>query len=199
MELKLSIPMLATAVLAVAGCFNEPEPAYKSVPAESRLYLNDKGLKDLKSTDLSKVGDYLNLDRNELTDVSEVAKLTELKWLRLNDNRLAALPDLKALTKLRRIYLRNNQFAAVPETLKDLPALTDVDLTGNRQLKEVPEWLAKKGGLKNLSFTRTSVGKLPDDLSAWCKLQCLQLGELNLSAEEMSRIRKALPDVAIVF
>ena len=31
------------------------------------------------------------------------------------------------------------------------------------------------------------------------KLQSLQLGDLNISAAEMARIRKALPDVAIVF
>ena len=190
--------LLATALAAVAGCFNEPEPAYRSVPAESRLYLPDKGLEDLKATDLTKVGDYLNLDRNALTNVDPVAKLAGLKWLRLNDNRLTALPDLKALTQLRRIYLKNNRLAEVPATLKDLPALTDVELSGN-PIREVPAWLAAKKGLKNLSFNATRLTKLPDDLSAWATLQSLQLGELNLSAAEMARIRKALPKVAIVF
>ena len=189
------------------GCFNEPEPAYKSVPAENRVYLSDKGLKDLKSCDQLGSGkdsasplalDYVNLDRNQLTNVDEVASLSGLKWLRLNDNRLAALPDLKALVNLRRIYLKNNKFTAVPETLKDLPALTDVELSGN-PIKEIPAWLAAKKGLKNLSFSRTQVTKLPDDLSAWTSLQCLQLGDLNLPAVEMARIRKALPNVAIVF
>ena len=33
--------------LLITGCFNEPEPAYKSVPAEHRVYLSDKGLKAL--------------------------------------------------------------------------------------------------------------------------------------------------------
>ena len=190
--------LAVAAMVAVAGCFNEPEPAYKSVPAESRLYLNDKGLQDLASVDLAKVGDYLNLDRNALTNVDKVATLAGLKWLRLNDNRLTALPDLKALANLRRIYLKNNRFAAVPETLKDLPALTDVDLSGN-PLKEIPAWLAAKPGLANLSFSRTQLSKLPDDLSAWGSLKVLQLGDLALPAEEMARIRKALPGVAIVF
>ncbi len=190
--------LLATALAAVAGCFDEPEPAYRSVPAESRLYLQDRGLSDLKATDLSKVGDYLNLDRNALTNVDPVATLAGLKWLRLNDNRLTALPDLKALTQLRRIYLKNNRLAEVPATLKDLPALTDVELSGN-PIREVPAWLAAKKGLKNLSFNATHLTKLPDDLSAWTTLQSLQLGELNLSAAEMARIRKALPKVAIVF
>lgn len=185
-------------LLGVTGCFNEPEPAYKSVPAESRLYLSDGSLGDLRATDLAKVGDYLNLDRNALTNVDPVATLTGLKWLRLNDNRLSALPDLKELVNLRRIYLRDNRFATVPETLKDLPSLTDIELSGN-PIKEIPAWLAAKKGLKNLSFNRTQITKLPDDLSAWATLQSLQLGDLNLSAAEMARIRVALPKVAIGF
>ena len=181
----------------LVGCFNEPEPAYKSVPAENRVYLSDQGLKAVPA-DLNAKADYLNLDRNQLEKADGVEKLVELKWLRLNDNKLTALPDLKALVNLRRIYLRNNKFASVPETLKDLPALTDIDLSGN-PVKEIPTWLAEKKGLKNLSFSRTQLTKLPENLEAWKSLQCLQLGDLNISAAEMARIRKALPGVAIVF
>jgi len=174
--------------LTLSGCFDEPEPAYKTVPAESRVYLQEKGLKDLKKTDLSKVGDYLNLDRNQLTNVNEVATLAGLKWLRLNGNQLSSLPDLKALVNLRRIYLKDNRFTVVPETLKELPALTDIDLSGN-PITEVPEWLAKKQGLENLSFSRTRLTKFPEDLSAWKSLKTLQLGDLNLDPKEMARIR----------
>jgi len=189
--------MLVAAVLAaVTGCFNEPIPAKDVVPAANRVYLQDRGLKAFPS--VVSTADYLNLDRNQLSSVAGVEKLAALKWLRLNDNQLTALPDLKALLSLRRIYLRNNRFAEVPATLKDLPSLTDVDLSGN-PIKSVPEWLAKKGGLKNLSFSRTQIKTLPEDLSAWGSLQSLQLGELGLSPAEMARIRKALPNVAIVF
>ena len=188
--------IILLALCAATGCFNEPEPAYKSVPAENRIYLSDKGLKTLPEVNAK--ADYLNLDRNQLEKADGVEKLTELKWLRLNDNKLAALPDLKGLVKLRRIYLRNNKFASVPETLKDLPALTDIDLSGN-PVKDVPQWLAEKKGLKNLSFSRTQVTNLPENLEAWKTLQCLQLGDLNISAAEMARIRAALPNVAIVF
>ena len=183
-------------IVLLSGCFNEPEPAYKSVPAENRVYLNDKALKAVPSVNAK--ADYLNLDRNQLEKADGVEKLTGLKWLRLNDNKLAALPDLKGLVNLRRIYLRNNRFTAVPETLKDLPALTDIDLSGN-PVKEVPQWLAEKKGFKNLSFSRTQVTKLPENLEAWTSLQCLQLGDLNISAAEMARIRSVLPNVAIVF
>lgn len=197
------IQTLAIGALAlVAGCFDEPVPARETVPPEARAYLNDRGLNDLRgaSSNLSYgVGiDYLNLDRNQLTNVDEVVSLTGLKWLRLNGNRLSALPDLSSLVNLRRIYLRNNLLPSVPATLESLPNLTDIDLSGN-PIREVPEWLAKKGGLENLSFSRTLVTKLPDDLSAWKGLHSLQLGELKLSLQEMKRIRAALPDVAIVY
>ena len=193
------VPVVA--LCAAAGCFDEPTPAYKTVPAEARVYLKDMSLGDLKGRAdvlMPDVVDYVNLDRNQLTNVDEVAALKGLKWLRLNDNRLAALPDLKALVSLRRIYLKNNRFESVPEQLRDLPELTDIDLSGN-PVKEIPDWLAEKKGLKNLSFSRTRLTRLPDDLSAWKGLQSLQLGDLKLSATEMARVRKELPDVAIVF
>lgn len=193
--------VLAVAALsaAVAGCFNEPEPAYKTVPEGARVYMKDMGLSDLKglSLDASRI-DYLNLDRNALTNVDEVASLARLKWLRLNGNRLSSLPPLAGLTSLRRIYLSGNLFTEVPEALKDLPSLTDIDLSGN-PVSEIPEWLAKKEGLQFLSFSRTRITRLPDDLSAWKRLKALQLGDLQISPAEMARIRKALPDVAVVF
>ena len=192
---------LAAALAAAAGCFNEPEPAYKSVPDAARVYLQDKALKDFasaaKGLDPSVV-DYINLDRNAITNLDGIAAFTGLKWLRLNDNRLKTLPSLASLTSLRRIYLRDNRFAEVPDALKDAAVLTDIELSGN-PITEIPAWLAEKRGLSNLSFNRTRLQKLPADLSAWEDLKSLQLGELRLDASEMARIRKALPRVAIVF
>lgn len=185
------------ALVAAGGCFNEPVPATETVPAANRVYLSDKALVEIP--EVNPQADYLNLDRNRLTNAAPVAALTNLKWLRLNDNRLSELPDLSKLTLLRRIYLRNNRFTAVPATLKDLPALTDIDMSGNTSLKEVPDWLAAKKGLKNLSFSRTQVTKLPENLEAWKSLHSLQLGDLRIAPSEMARIRKALPKTAIVF
>lgn len=187
-------------VALVAGCFDEPTPAEQTVAKEARVYLSEKGLKDLSSVTFAAADkmDYLNLDRNELTNVNEVASIKGLKWLRLNNNQLSKLPQLSGLTKLRRIYLKNNRFDKVPEELKDLPDLTDIDLSGN-PITEIPDWLAKKEGLENLSFSRTQITKLPEDLTAWKNLLSLQLGDLKLSAAEMARIRAALPGVAIIF
>lgn len=191
-----SIPILAAALVAVAGCFNEPVPADQVVPAGARVYLKERGLTtlapSLAALDPSVV-DYLNLDRNALTNIVGVEKFTALKWLRLNENRLTDLPDLSSLARLRRLYLRGNRLTKVPETIRDLPALTDLDLSGN-PIAEVPDWLARKKGLENLSFSNTKIKSLPADLSAWKGLKSLQLGGLSLSPEEMRRIRAQLFD-----
>ena len=194
--------MIVALALAAAGCFNEPTPASATVPEGARLYLQDRALRDLSSCrDLLKpeLVDYVNLDRNELEEFPvELTTLTGLKWLRLNRNRLSALPDLSPLVNLRRIYLRGNRFTEVPEALKSLPALTDVDLSQN-PISEVPAWLVEMKGLENVSFSDTLVKKLPEDLSGWRNLTSLQLGGLRLPADEMARIRVALPKVTIVF
>ena len=196
--------MLTIPASILAGWFNEPTPAYKQVPKEARIYLQDRNLKDLKQVqELFKAGDiidYVNLDRNELEVFpEELLSLKGLKWLRLNGNKLTQIPALDNLVNLRRIYLRDNNLTAVPEGLKNLPRLTDIDLSGNSKIKEVPEWLAKKEGLEHLSFSRTSIIRLPEDLSAWKSLKSLQLGELQMSLNEMARIRAALSETAIVF
>lgn len=198
-RLTLAGALVCAAFAALTGCFNEPTPEEQAVPEGAHVYLQDKKLGDLsnENLDAAKIV-YLNLDRNALTNVAPVAALTHLKWLRLNHNRLTSLPDFAALKDLRRVYLANNRLSAVPETLKDLPSLTDIELSGN-PIAEVPTWLAQKEGLLFLSFNRTKIQKLPDDLSAWRTLKALQLGSLNLSPEEMARIRKALPKTAIVF
>ena len=127
-------------------------------------------------------------------------RLNELKTQGMEYNqRMEELEKVEYPKPLRDfIYDTYNAFAEVPEQLKDLPSLTDIELSGN-PIKEVPEWLAQKKGLEFISLSRTLVERLPADLSAWKGMKVLQLGELKMSPEEMARIRKALPDVAIVF
>ena len=53
--------------------------------------------------------------------------------------------------------------------------------------------------LKAVSFNNCSVKKLPDDLSGWRGLDSLSLGACPIPADEMKRIRSALPKVALMF
>ena len=219
---------VAASAFAPAGCYDEPVSAEATVPAEKRIYLKntdlghltvetvyEKGLiHDSYWTNLSsrvdlekfnskvlKSVDYLNLDCNKFTNVDAIVEFPALKWLRLNSNNLSSLPTngFARLSKLRRIYLADNRFTAVPKQLEELPSLKEIDLSGNVGIKEIPDWMAKKQGFEDLSFSGTSIEKLPEDLSAWRFLRLLRLGELKMSVGEMKRIREALPDTTVVF
>ena len=144
--------------------------------------------------------DYLNLDNNSIKELPEsMSKLTGLKWLRLNGNQLKEVPaSLVALKNLRRIYLKKNGLTAVPEVVKEWTSLEDISLDGN-PVAAIPDWLVAMPKLRAVSLNNTRVEKLPDDLSAWKNLDMLSLGSCPIPKGEMQRIRKALPDVAIVF
>ena len=144
--------------------------------------------------------DYLNLDNNAIKEIpAGVGSLKGLKWLRLNRNGIKEVPAaLATLKNLRRVYLKRNSLAAVPEVAKEWTALEDISLDGN-PIATIPDWLVAMPNLRAVSLNDTRVSKLPDDLSAWKDLDMLSLGSCPIPKEEMQRIRKALPDVAVVF
>lgn len=59
--------------------------------------------------------------------------MTALEDLHLSENRLRGLPStLSNMASLRRVYLDNNLLSGpIPKALGDLPALQDIDLSGN--------------------------------------------------------------------
>jgi Leucine-rich repeat (LRR) protein len=144
--------------------------------------------------------DYLNFDGNAIKEIPDyMSKLTGLKWLRLNGNKIKSIPPaLSTLKNLRRIYLKKNGLTEVPQVIKSWTSLEDISLDGN-PITSIPDWLTAMPNLRALTLNDTRVTKLPADLSAWKNLDMLSLGSCPISKEEMQRIRKALPNVAIVF
>ena len=144
--------------------------------------------------------DYLNLDGNAIGEIpASVGGLVRLKWLRLNGNRIKELPaSLATLKDLRRIYLKQNELSAVPEVMKEWTELEDVSLDEN-PIASVPDWMVAMPNLRRVSLNGTRITRLPADLKPWRRLDLLALGGCHVPADEMRRIRKELPDVAIVF
>ena len=205
---KGSIPQGALSRLASVKMIDLSERGTATVPPE---VLELKGIKEfyfasngmVAIPDLSAWADtldYLNLDNNAIKEIpAHAGNLKRLKWLRLNGNGIKEVPAaLSSLKNLRRIYLKRNSLTEVPAVVKEWTALEDISLDGN-PIASIPDWMVAMPNLRAVSLNDTRVSKLPDDLSAWKDLDMLSLGSCPVSGEEMRRIRKALPDVAIVF
>tara|TARA_Y100000588_G_C13888799_1_gene767753 strand:+ start:278 stop:751 length:474 start_codon:yes stop_codon:yes gene_type:complete len=100
------------------------------------LELDSKQLTDV--TDLEKLSQLksLHLPHNKLTDVKGLEKLTQLKELVLDDNQLTDVKGLKNLTKLEGLWLPRNQLTDV-KGLEKLTRLKELDLEDNPDLTKV--------------------------------------------------------------
>ena len=84
-------------------------PPLKGLKALRRLVLRDTRISDISGLDsLSKTLTELNLERNVISDISPLAKLTRLKRLELNGNIISDVSPLAGLTNLEHLNLQNN-------------------------------------------------------------------------------------------
>ena len=127
--------LLICAVVVLVGCaststswVSDPsDPNNVKIEKLIRGSSNHGGLNkptgELTKAELEKV-EFLNLERNQLTDVKGLEKLTQLTLLHLNDNQLTDVKGLEKLTQLNILSLRNNPDltkAQIDELQKALP------------------------------------------------------------------------------
>ena len=82
----------------------------------------------------------LGLRGNQIVDITPLKQLTNLDFLSLADNQIADLTPLKQLTNLTDIYLDNNQIAQIADLtpLKQLTNLKRLGLRGNQIVDLIP-------------------------------------------------------------
>ena len=121
--------LLICAVVVLVGCgplITDPI-LEKAIRAEL-----EKPTGELTEADLEEVTK-LRLSYNQLTDVTGLEKLTNLKYLELNNNQLTEVPKgLEKLTQLLELSLDSNQLTEVPKGLEKLTQLNRLNLLGNR-------------------------------------------------------------------
>ena len=102
------------------------------IEKEIRLQLK-KPTGELTKADLKKVTD-LWLNVGQLTEVPKgLEKLDQLEWLNLNDNQLTDVTGLEKLTKLEELNLTGNKLTNV-KGLEKLTKLTFLNLSNNPDL-----------------------------------------------------------------
>ena len=139
---------------AVPNVNNADEVTYTHLAAITKLYLRDRGIKSLKSSDFSDLTaltglylsnnsitdipplqdltnlTYLDLSYNSITDISPLRNMTSLTTLHLFYNSITDISPLEDLTALTYLYLYDNSITDV-SPLEDLTNLTNLSLSGN--------------------------------------------------------------------
>uniref|UniRef100_A0A8D2JDW4 Malignant fibrous histiocytoma amplified sequence 1 n=1 Tax=Varanus komodoensis TaxID=61221 RepID=A0A8D2JDW4_VARKO len=110
-----------------------------------------------------------------------LGELRQLEELDLSFNRLCHLPEeaLARLQQLRTLDVDHNQLPAFPSVLLGLGALEELDCSGNRLLRALPEGISallQRLKMLNLSSNlRNQLTVLPAGLSQLCQLRTLWL------------------------
>jgi hypothetical protein len=82
-------------------------------------------------TDVYSASERLNLSRNQISDITPLAELTNLEILELNNNRISDVTPLIELKKLNWLYLSDNQISD-PSPLAELTGLRALALSNNQ-------------------------------------------------------------------
>jgi internalin A len=114
---------------------------------------------------------YLHLDRNRINDISPIVDLTGLTFLCLESNQISDLTPLSNLTKLTELYLTANQIDDITP-LSNLARLTLL-LLGNNQINDLAP-LADLVELETLDLQSNDVTNLAP-LSGLVRLHTLDL------------------------
>ena len=122
---------------------------------------------------------WLNLNFNQISDISSLAGLINLKYLYLNGNQISDISSLAGLTNLEYFYLDTNPISDI-SSLAGLTNLTWLDLNTN-QISDI----SSLAGLTNLEQLYLN-GNQVSDISSLAGLTNLK--DLNLNVNPISDI-----------
>jgi len=174
---RMQKTILMIVAVALVGCastplFNPNNKDHVAIEKEIRKRAN-KPTGELTKADFEKVTRFA-LDRNGLTNISPLARLTQLEDITLSHNNLTDVSAVEGLTQLRRLNLKDNQ-------------LTD------GQLKHL-------AGLKQLVILDLYRNQFTDisALAGLTQLESLNLdNNPDLTKAQIAELQKALPKCKI--
>lgn len=190
-----------------------PYPITSCFPLQlEELYLNSNDLESI-SDDISKLSNLkvLDLSSNHLLRLPPtIADLQQLEILNLGidlykigfapytkRNHLLELPsEIGNLKKLRILNLSSNLLRSIPKELTQLRQLEKLNLNWN-QLKNLPADIGDLTSLKELKIVGNQLTKIPQSIIKLKKLKLLELGNNQINEQEITRLKKKLPNCKI--
>jgi hypothetical protein len=134
----------------------------------SILNLREKGVKNVNDIKLPE-DEYvkieeIDLSHNLINHLDGIQRFSNIRRLKLNNNKIYNIEMLNNLELLQDLSLRNNLISNA-ETTISLPNLEFLDLSGNRELTKIPEWLNSLPALKSVKFMNCNLKEFSDSTS----------------------------------
>ena len=157
-------------------------------PPLEELFLKDNALNCIQGLREISTLRVLNLEANQLTDLSVLERLPNLEQLSANMNRLSAMPVLTSphLQKLELYHNRICSFSA--EHLQHMASLTHLDLGRNKLCAVSGEALSRCQLLSQLVLSQNQIAEVPHPL------YLPNLRSLWLSGNKLCNLKKWIRD-----
>ncbi len=170
----------------------------------TELDLSDKGITEITQEEMEALAKYypgllrLELGENNLSGLpSSIGNLKKLTFLNISTNNLTELPkSIGNLTSLRIIHLFDNLLTSLPESIGNLKNLKALHI-GINQLDTLPQSIRKLTELQYLDVRNNKLTTLSELIGGLRKLDEINVHHGQLSEQEISRIKAALPHIKI--
>ena len=133
-----------------------------SIYTKEKLNLRDQNIKNIFEL---KVPDdnysftkELDLSNNLIKTVKGIEKFTNLEKLNLNNNKISTLEEFDKLNNLKVLNLRNNDVASL-EGLCNIKNLIKIDISGNMQIIEIPDFVSGHPSLESIVMSNCNIKK----------------------------------------
>jgi Leucine-rich repeat (LRR) protein len=202
---KIILPLLAVVILSGCTLKSAVDNVTQSVSENQlseKVDVSGQSLKTLQDDFFNKSGvTEFNVSNNLLTGAlpSQIGKWSKLTLLNASNNTMTGIPaEIGQLTMLKSVDYSNNQIDTMPNEIVNLKKLETLSLAGN-SYSQVPSQLFQLPNLKVLDLSRNKLTSLPADLSGWKNLSILVIGGNSLSAADLARLQKALPNTKVSY
>ena len=152
--------------------------------------------------ELNLQGNFFNKPEKKIKALpNEICQLKNLKVLILKDNIVEQLPDcINNLTHLEKLDLRDNLIPTLPASFTQLTNLKLLDLKAN-DMTELPANFANLSQLKELNIgmnLKLDFEVEKQKLMKMTRLELLDLSYNNITKEQVTPLREALPNCKVI-
>ncbi|XVF11377.1 hypothetical protein REPUB_Repub08aG0022800 [Reevesia pubescens] len=131
--------------------------------------------------------------RYQLTEAPEVGNWGSIHRMSLMENQIENLVETPNCLHLQTLFLNRNKLKVINnDFFKFMCGLRVLDLSGNRDIYELPVGISKLVSLESLDLSWTRIRQLPLELKALEKLKCLSLESISLLSSQTIIIPRQL-------